>query len=300
MITSISYSTDNGQTWETTNNTDNKESHLTISVDVSEGDKVLWKGDAQQLGCYDYDDYDDAVGSFFSSDCAFNVQGNVMSMLYVDDFIGENTLEYDYIFTNLFNDCDRVNECLVTSAEHMILPATTLTGYCYYYMFYGCTNLTTAPELPATTLASSCYGYMFRGCTSLTTAPELPSTTLAVTCYFSMFNGCTSLTTAPELPATTLTESCYNHMFEGCTSLTTAPELPATTLAKRCYQNMFQGCTSLTSITCLATDISASDCTSNWVQNVAASGTFTKAVSMTGWTRGDNGIPSGWSVQDAS
>ena len=35
-------------------------------------------------------------------------------------------------------------------------------------MFYGCTSLTTAPELPATTLATDCYGFMFRDCTLLT------------------------------------------------------------------------------------------------------------------------------------
>ena len=34
-------------------------------------------------------------------------------------------------------------------------------------MFYGCTSLTTAPELPATTLESYCYYCMFNGCTSL-------------------------------------------------------------------------------------------------------------------------------------
>jgi len=50
---------------------------------------------------------------------------------------------------------------------------------------------------------------MFYGCTGLTTAPELPATTLASNCYSSMFNGCTGLTTAPELPATTLPDSCY-------------------------------------------------------------------------------------------
>jgi hypothetical protein len=60
-------------------------------------------------------------------------------------------------------------------------------------MFYGCTNLTTAPELPATTLASSCYQEMFSNCTSLTTAPELPATTLAWSCYNQMFYGCKSL-----------------------------------------------------------------------------------------------------------
>lgn len=43
----------------------------------------------------------------------------------------------------------------------------TLAKSCYYSMFSGCTNLTTAPSLPATTLADSCYYYMFSGCTSI-------------------------------------------------------------------------------------------------------------------------------------
>ena len=60
-------------------------------------------------------------------------------------------------------------------------------------MFYGCTSLTTAPELPATTLLNGCYRFMFQGCTSLTTAPELPATTLAQSCYSSMFKYCTGL-----------------------------------------------------------------------------------------------------------
>ena len=34
-------------------------------------------------------------------------------------------------------------------------------------MFYGCTSLTTAPELPATSLADNCYYHMFYGCSSL-------------------------------------------------------------------------------------------------------------------------------------
>ena len=61
---------------------------------------------------------------------------------------------------------------------------------CYFYMFYGCTSLTTAPSLPATTLGINCYRSMFYGCTSLTTAPSLPATTLKTNCYYSMFYGC--------------------------------------------------------------------------------------------------------------
>lgn len=101
------------------------------------------------------------------------------------------------------------------------------------------------------------------------------------------------------LPATTLANYCYASMFSGCTSLTTAPELPATTLVDFCYHSMFNGCTSLNYIKCLATDKSANWCTSTWLSGVAATGTFVKASSMSGWSTGINGIPDGWTVQDA-
>ena len=133
---------------------------------------------------------------------------------------------------------------LNTLLEHSN-PPTTLKNNCYFHMFSGCINLTSAPELPATTLADNCYDSMFYGCTSLTKAPALPATTLAMSCYFHMFKGCTSLTRAPELPATTLAMWCYANMFYGCTSLTKAPALPATTLEDGCYQSMFSHCTSL-------------------------------------------------------
>lgn len=123
---------------------------------------------------------------------------------------------------------------------------------CYYALFYGCTGLTTAPELPATTLADFCYGSMFGGCTSLTTAPALPATTLADGCYYYMFEDCTSLTTAPALPATTLANLCYAGMFRYCTKLklsatqtgnyTKAYRIPTSgtgTTAKNAFKDMF-------------------------------------------------------------
>ena len=113
-----------------------------------------------------------------------------------------------------------------------------------------------------------------------------------------MFWDCTSLENAPELPATALAQSCYVDMFWGCTSLVNAPELPATTLANYCYGSMFRGCTSLNYIKCLATDISASLYTYNWLRNVSPTGTFVKHPDAT-WTTGDNGIPTGWTVEDA-
>ena len=120
---------------------------------------------------------------------------------------------------------------------------------CYRFMFYKCTNLTTAPELPATTLADRCYSGMFSQCTNLTSAPDLPAVTLATRCYSNMFDSCASFTISPELHATILAEGCYENMFSGCTNLTTAPALPVTTLANYCYSYMFFNCTSLTAAT---------------------------------------------------
>lgn len=98
------------------------------------------------------------------------------------------------------------------------------------------------------------------------------------------------------LPATTLSQSCYKSMFYGCSKLERAPVLPASTLVANCYESMFTDCDKLSYIRCLATNIDATDCTENWVDGVAEEGTFVKAANFTGWSTGDNGIPSGWTV----
>jgi hypothetical protein len=167
-------------------------------------------------------------------------------------------------------------------------------------MFYGCTNLTSAPELPATTLAIGCYSNFLRG-TSIVNPPVLPATTLAKSCYNFMFASCNNLTTAPELPATTLAEGCYYSMFGGCTSLTVAPVLPATALVKDCYRSMFSYCTNLNYIKAMFTTVPSGSYpnyyTYNWVQNVAATGTFVKNSAAKWNVTGANGIPTGWTVE---
>ena len=141
--------------------------------------------------------------NYINASGAHNVGGNIMSLLYGDNYTNQTTFptgsanNFCYLLSN--------NTTLI-SAENLILSATTLVENCYGNMFEGCTSLTAAPALPATTLTYNCYGNMFNGCTSLTTSPVLPATTLATMCYDGMFWGCTSLTTSPALPATTLTE----------------------------------------------------------------------------------------------
>ncbi|MBR1853465.1 MAG: hypothetical protein IJ794_10060 [Lachnospiraceae bacterium] len=117
-------------------------------------------------------------------------------------------------------------------------------------------------------------------------------------CVAYLFYGGESLTAAPALPAATLAVGCYEAMVCGCKSLTQAPELPTTTLAAQCYYFMFYNCKGLNKVTCLATDISASGATEDWLSGVAATGTFTKAEGVEGWTTGASGIPEGWTVED--
>jgi hypothetical protein len=128
------------------------------------------------------------IGTFtISKSC--NIEGNIMSLLYGDDFVAQTNLAgKNYAFRNLFFNCTTIK-----NAKNLVLPATTLAQSCYAHMFRGCTSLDNAPELPAETLAEYCYQYMFRDCTSLVNAPELPAETLAEGCYSSMFSGCSNL-----------------------------------------------------------------------------------------------------------
>ena len=194
-----------------------------------------------------------------------------------------------------YDDMFRICTSLIKAPE---LPATTLADNCYSSMFQGCTSLTEAPKLPATTLSTACYSGMFSGCNSLIKAPKLPATTLADNCYSSMFSNCRNLIKAPELPATTLAEGCYSGMFINCRKLIQAPVLSATTLAEGCYSGMFVGCRSLNYIKCLATNISAGRCTPNWVRGVSNNGTFVKHPDSD-WPTGNDGIPSGWTIENA-
>ena len=166
------YSKDNGTTWS--------EPSTDITLSVNEGDKVLWKGETSPTS--------NGIGVFSGgTNVRYTVEGNVMSLLFGDEFKEQTSLEISSFYHLFYNNKN------ITSAEKLSLPATTLANKCYQMMFYGCTSLTTAPELPATTLAERCYSNMFSGCTSLTTAPELPATTLAGNCYYGMFYDCTKL-----------------------------------------------------------------------------------------------------------
>ena len=247
-VRSISFSTDNGNTWITRETAfyGQTEYGFTITVNVNAGDKIIWKGDAARM-TYANSFYGNVItATSFSATCSYKVYGNVMSLLYGDNFEDEKVLYYEYTFYHLF-----YNDTHVTDAKNLVLPATELEYFSYQGMFEGCTSLIEPPEiLPFSgnysRYSHSWYCDMFKGCSSLIKTPFINLTKATYKCCSSMFEGCSSLTTVQSvLPATLEDSDNYAYMFKGCTSLTTAPQLPETSLASHCYESMFEGCTSL-------------------------------------------------------
>ena len=269
-VTSVSYSTDNGRSWTTVLNEDNVETYVG-PINVNAGDQVLFKGIAN---CYSYYGPNQnggypQPGSFFmivenendNNPIPFNLSGNIMSLLYGDNFRHQNSLLnnpacFSYLFAGMF-----INGASgLTNAENLILPATTLSEFCYGMMFGGCPYMISFPELPATVMAPHCYDSMFwldannnmnnfsyenyrqfiiQHMSELSNLPELPAETLADYCYHGMFYGRFILNTI-ELPAETLADYCYQGMFSYCCFYGDyIPELPAETLAEGCYADMF-------------------------------------------------------------
>lgn len=108
------------------------------------------------------------------------------------------------------------------------------------YMFYGCSNITTIPQLDTSnvTIMSS----MFENCKSLTTIPQLDTSNVINMSY--MFNYCYNLISVPQLNTSNVT--IMIQMFSSCSSLTTIPQLDTSNVTD--MDSMFSSCSNLTSI----------------------------------------------------
>ena len=277
----VQYSLDGGNTWTTL-------AADTASPTIAVGSKIMWKGNLTPAT-------NQGIGKF-KSDGTFDVEGNIMSLLYGSNFRNQYSLEgKSNAFQSLFNSSKVVN------AENLVLPATTLSSVCYQSMFAMSTYLQKAPKvLPAEVCTEYCYDGMFAGCHSLVYTPMICATTLANYCFSYMFWECTSLVYAPRIIATSLASNCCAYMFKNCTSLTTSPILYATTLVSGCYTQMFYGCTNLNIVYGLFTTTPDSSSTANWLYGVAANGMFYKNQNATWSVSGADGIPSGWHIRNYS
>lgn len=169
----IQYSINNGE-WQTT-------SLSSETINVSADDVIRLKGSNAS-----YAVSNTVYSGFGNSTAYFDVEGNIMSLVYGDNFIGNSALAGTFNFASFF---DKAN---VVSAEHLILPAITLTPHCYRALFANCTTMSVAPKLPATTLAESCYRFMFQY-NQITTAPEIRATVLPIDSCHGMFENCRNL-----------------------------------------------------------------------------------------------------------
>ena len=106
------YSTDDGETW-----TDMGYNTYTPYIEI--GDSIMLKTN------YGYVASDSTYGPRFSSDGAFDVSGNIMSLCYGSRFKGKKALQYEYQFYAMFMMAK------VRDASNLVLPATTLTPHCY-------------------------------------------------------------------------------------------------------------------------------------------------------------------------
>ena len=224
----LQYSIDDCVTWV------NLEPNTATPV-INTGDKIYFRANLTPT--------ESGIGTFEVRG-TFNLAGNIMSLLYPDNFSNAFSLSrHDYAFVNLFENCTGLYKIISD-----ILPARTLSNSCYSRMFYNCSNLISVPEtlLPALNLYDNCYHAMFYNCVNLSNTPKLPANQLFEYCYSKMFYGCKSLISTPELPAMYLAPACYFEMFRYCSGLVNTYDLPALILENDCYNSMFRECTNLT------------------------------------------------------
>ena len=134
------------------------------NIPVVTGDIVQFKGD-NPFYC-NYNSLEDYYYCFFGpSTASFKIYGNIMSLCYSTGFENVTSFRNDStdVFEHLFEGATGL-----TDAENLVMPVLNLTMNCYARMFYGCTNLVTAPVLPAPNLGLlGEYTQMFSNCASL-------------------------------------------------------------------------------------------------------------------------------------
>jgi hypothetical protein len=175
----IEYSINNG-TW-TSISSPATAGGTTSIPNLQVGDKVRVRGNNTN-----YATSNAIYFGFEGGSSTYNLYGNIMSLCYGDNFVGNNTLPATYTFCSLFKLAP------VISAENLVLPADVLTEGCYRALFSKSTLRIAPKVLPARTLAKHCYWYMFEEC-FFEKCPILPATgAVSANGYGNMFTGCSN------------------------------------------------------------------------------------------------------------
>ena len=265
----IYYSTDGGETWSNQTLSSGTKSLGTINA----GETIIFKCEIDSWSSA-WNGYNKLSGSK-----NFKVYGNAMSLLNGDNFANNS----EFASGSTYNLCGLFyGTTTLTDANNLILPAVTGNEGCYNGMFRGCTNLQYGPkELPATAINDSSYSSMFEGCINLEEAPVIWATTMsgaqAMQRMFCMDRS--SKITTPKL--------------------TKGPILRASTQTTTCYKEMFKGNGNLVEVTNLSINRPGGS-TENWLSNCSDTGTFYQHPDSPSWGRNASGVPSGWTIQNAT
>lgn len=181
-ITSFSYSKD-AEHWTDITITAGQ----TSTIPVTTEDTVYFKAIATKFSGIriftgEFDPDDDWIIPY----TGFSIGGNIMSLLYGDNF--ENQTSFPSGSTGTFGGLFSVPEgwygelTPINDVSQLELPATTLVENCYSGMLSSHTGFTTAPILPAEILVDNCYENLFFACSDLNNITMLATDISATDC----------------------------------------------------------------------------------------------------------------------
>ena len=174
----IQYKKNDGEWTSITSNTGSTKPY----VNVVPGDIVVFKGNNNSY-------YSTPGYNLFGGSAIFKAYGNILSLIYGDNYQTETELPSGNTANTLKNfDSLFWKNSGITDASNIIMPQNT-KNTCYHRMFEDCYNLEKAPVLPAVTLEPYAYEYMFANCSKLVYVKCLATNISANSCTESWLNG---------------------------------------------------------------------------------------------------------------
>lgn len=280
---SLEASIDDGNTWKSFNPSS------PFRVSSESGARVLLRGNNTKgfsqgtSGGYTYLYYSSTntatTGNVPINTLPYSMEGNIMSLITKTNFDQalDLTVYGQCTFRSLFAYAG------IVSAENLVLPAMTLSQYCYWDMFAGSQLVTPPKVLPATLGIDYAYREMFYNCRELTTMPQMELAQWRPGICSWMFRSCVKLTKTSVL------------------KIQTNYQIPAA--AARPYDGMFAECP-LTEMTIISTPPSMplDNLLQGWIDDMTNVGVFyVKPDTVSQWEayyRGTRGVPKNFIIEE--
>lgn len=164
----VSYSIDGGETWVDTNHVYYSTSKRITTPSLNAGDKVIWKCISSNGA------FSESYGApcNFSSTGNCNIYGNILSLVYGDNFIGKDSITDGYqTFRGNFKSGMK---CV--SAENLIIPISVIKQSVCINLFQNNTIVEKGPVIISSDIQSQALNAAFSGCTSLASLAILADT----------------------------------------------------------------------------------------------------------------------------